>query len=570
MDVSLPSGNHDVVCDVCGYSRRGLSDGAHCPECGDPPPKLAASPESIPRTLEELRWLRTLAIGLWLLIFASIGALQVALIMPLHELSVGAINYPGPKIFASALVQRTIGGEPGPQGVFGTLCVMLSALAVFLLTEPRILRDQHESFWSLRRRTRWISLLSIGAFSGLLLSGFDPNIAFRGRLSVNLFVLGLICCELPANTLLYLFLRDFSRQMGDRRATLGLGACVIAVPILIVFAVLLVGFGPLVRDDFTTPLRLSMMAFGAAALVVGVVGTTAVLRLACALSIAAFGGSWANIRLSSADFPRLLRRVMVKLEDQWSRWCVVAGLLLWLCSVPLCIQNVLYTPIRFAFGGDVPLLNFAGPKVSSFSLVRCAAARVDQDDQNTEPLPTSTQLTADALTLLAVWLVTATIPGVDPSPRRRWLTRYGVLAMLGASLGVVLAVNDVNSFGPSHFTLWSVVTTEAPATFLVYTYLAGLAAQLGDPILARRLGRIAWAAPVLSLAPLSCFVLSTWLHPWRISWLAAGVGAGYVTLSFAVTFIACRAVARLAWAIARQAIGEPAWWVVPHEITGAI
>jgi hypothetical protein len=431
---------------------------------------------------------------------------------------------------------------------------MLSALALYLLTEPRVLRDQNESAWSLRRRARWVGLLGLGGFGGLLLSGFDPTISYRGAVSINLFAIGVCCCELPANALLYLYLRDLSRRLTDRRATMGLGVCVLAVPALSFIAVLLLALGSLERSALSTAWRLSIMVYGAAALAAGVIGTTAVVRLAWVVTVAAFGGWIAATHGASARLPHLLRQSVAAVDHHWPRWCAIIGLILWLCSVPLCIQNVLFTPTRFGLGGGVPLLNFAGPKVSSYSLVTAAAIRGDSDDQSQGPLPIQTQLSADALTLVAVWLVTCLMPGLDPSPKWRWAARWGILAMVSASLGVVLARNDLESLSPSHFTAWAVLTTEAPATFIVYTYLAHLATGLGDAALARKLRRIAWAAAFLAITPLPAFALSRPLHDWRASWIAAGLAAAYVTVSLAVSLMAGCALTRLVWRLAANTI----------------
>src|SRR4051794_14565195 len=112
-------------CEFCGYSRRGLHIDARCPECGENAPPHALGQNSIAaRSGEELSWLRSIAIGLWLLIATSMGALQVALVIPAAELSLGTVNFPGPKVHAAAMVQRSIGGQPGPWGVAGTFWAM--------------------------------------------------------------------------------------------------------------------------------------------------------------------------------------------------------------------------------------------------------------------------------------------------------------------------------------------------------------------------------------------------------------------------------------------------------------
>src|SRR5881394_3370653 len=83
----------DFTCDACGYPRRGLPDATHCPECGAPPPAIVAVPGLIAhvRTRAELRWLRTVAAGLVLLLVCWAAALRVALVVPAERLSTVAI-----------------------------------------------------------------------------------------------------------------------------------------------------------------------------------------------------------------------------------------------------------------------------------------------------------------------------------------------------------------------------------------------------------------------------------------------------------------------------------------------
>jgi hypothetical protein len=554
MDVSLAPQTHESICENCGYSRRGFPAQSRCPECGEPPPTAAHTAKSASRTVEELRWLRTLAIALWLLILSSAGALQVALIMPIGESSVGAINFPGPKLFASALVQRTIGGEPGFWGVYGTLCVMLSALAVYLLTEPRVLEHRDESTFSLRKLTRWVSLLSLGGFAGLLFSGFESPVYYRSSVSISLFTIGVAFCELPSNTLLYFYLLNLSRRLGDVRATRALSACAIGIPILCCIAVAFLVINSDQISALHTPWRVSIMIYAGAALALGITGTAATLRLAWGITVIAFAGWARSAPFTLSKLQRLLPRAMIKADLQWPKWCAIIGVLLWLYSVPLCVKNVIFMPTRVGLGGGIPLLNFAGPKVSVVSLVRAAAVR-DETDDDGEGMPTQDTY-ADALTLLAVWLLTYSIPGLDPAPRWRWAARYGALAMTGASLGAVLAVSDLNTMGPSHFTAWAVLTVQAPATFILYTYLSRLAAHLSDAALARRLGRVAWATACLAVSPLPLLLLSRSMHAWRLSWTAAFAGGAFLTVSMGVSLIACCAVAKLGWRLLQHAVGD--------------
>src|SRR4051794_15992876 len=83
---------HEHHCDACGYLRRGLAPGALCPECGDAPPQtveiglgdtvdVRGLIEKLVVTRGRLAWLRTTALGLALLLYASYASLRVALVM---------------------------------------------------------------------------------------------------------------------------------------------------------------------------------------------------------------------------------------------------------------------------------------------------------------------------------------------------------------------------------------------------------------------------------------------------------------------------------------------------------
>src|SRR5262245_27922773 len=139
MDVSAPPPKPSnlpleqaICCDVCGYPRIGLPETAKCPECGEDPPALVKSRFGHPTlTVGRRRWLRQIALGLILLVFSYISALQIILVMNLDAQVLAAVNMPAPKIAATALIQRAVGNRPGPWGVSGTLAVMGSVLAVW-------------------------------------------------------------------------------------------------------------------------------------------------------------------------------------------------------------------------------------------------------------------------------------------------------------------------------------------------------------------------------------------------------------------------------------------------------
>jgi hypothetical protein len=130
------------------------------------------------------------------------------------------------------------------------------------------------------------------------------------------------------------------------------------------------------------------------------------------------------------------------------------------------------------------------------------------------------------------------------------------MALIGASLGAILAVNDLGSLGPSHFAAWAVLTVEAPATFIVYIYLSFLAAGLADAPLARRLRWLGFAAAFLAISPLAALELSWSLHTWRVSWTAALLGGAFVTVSMCISLMTCCALLKLAWLLLQNITAE--------------
>src|SRR5580704_17326299 len=187
----------ELFCDLCGYSRRGIPREARCPECGELPTLIPV--ESLLeqyRSAGELYWLRSVAVGLGLLLAASGVCLAVALVMPVYGFSLAAVSFVGPKIGAVALIERSLGSAPGPWGVAGVMGLLAQLAGVWFLTERRSVRGNEESFWTLRRIARWTAVICVGAAVGRLL-GFDSNgIGDDGAVRSKLYFC-LIVGELP-------------------------------------------------------------------------------------------------------------------------------------------------------------------------------------------------------------------------------------------------------------------------------------------------------------------------------------------------------------------------------------
>src|SRR5439155_2957811 len=155
----------------------------------------------------------------------SAAALRVTLVMPVGALSVAAVNVTAPKIPAAALVQRSIAGRPGEWGVAGTMAVLASVLALWLITERASFAGHDEHALSLRRAARWAGVLTCGAVVGALLSWNDGYVYPRDGIGRMLLLGAVLLCELPSGALRYVYLKRLAAQLGDRRAAAMLSQC---------------------------------------------------------------------------------------------------------------------------------------------------------------------------------------------------------------------------------------------------------------------------------------------------------------------------------------------------------
>jgi len=543
------------ACPECGYDRTGLPAAARCPECGE-----AASNA----TDDSAHW-RVTAVGLLLLIVASIGALRVALVMPVGPLSLAAVNVPCPKVGAASLVQRTIGGHPGPWGVAGTVWVLLAIVGTWLITEPRSARGTEEKFVSLRKLARWWPIVTGGAALGILMSGVTVYTDPMGVRVAWVVALIVALCEFPSALLLYLHLRDVARRTGDRRSPGQLAACAWAVPIAVGLAALIVagaavaraaaqeqyewsaalgrtggGFGDL---EWPTAFRAAMGAFGAVALGAGIAATAAVARL-LALAAARGFGPWASIVRSRVHrVPEAVRGVVAVIAKEPGRWRVAAGVALLLWGVPGMIAASLGTSYRERtdLGGMVPLINFPGPKIAASPMIVSAAlqygGRLDR-------------IEAGITLLAAVWLITSWArPGETNWARRlRRTARWFTIVAVGAVLGFALSGGSgTRGLRTNHLVTLTIVCVEAPATALLYWHLGVLAAAAGAAVAVSRGLKIgALVAPALMLAPLGFFIVhrttflrSSGVVPKWVPWSSAA----YMAAALIVAFLAAAAMA---------------------------
>jgi len=567
MDASTPPAVacESSSCDVCGYPRIGLPEGALCPECGEPPPAPTSAPTNAPvrrdrsarrsadgpvdaRTDGQLAHVRAVALGLLLLVVSSISAFSVTLIMDVGPLTIPSINVPAPKLHAAAFVQRSIGGRPGPWGVSGTNAALLAVLAIWLITTPRSLTADEESAISLRRLTRWTCVVTVGGALGLLLSGVETQIYRSGDSVAGWIALMVLFCELPANGLLYAYMARLSAECGARRASAALDRCAWGVPIVTGLAGAIIVYAAVqhsarVSSTWPASARVGAGIYAAAAVGVGAGATAGVLRLLVATWSLAFGTWPARLAAMTGRVPRGVRSVIDAVRAEPARWAVLAGLFLWGYQYRDVVATGLASPSREGLLGHVPMLDFPGPKVPLAVFAGATAQRYSWRYEDT--------VTAALLILAAVWLITW--PDVRGLRRAHAVRIRRVILALS---GLAFAAGAVRQGGVIELTRHPRVAAflltglSSVATALVYLRLSGVAAVWGRRDLARRLAAFGLAAAALDLVPLGAFAFNP--HDHQRSFAYGLVCAAQVAVVFALTFYCVGTLARLGWVLATE------------------
>lgn len=138
------------------------------------------------------------------------------------------MNFPGPKIWASAGVVPLSSRYSWQPIVSQVTSVMLNIVAVWLLTSGVDAPSR------LRFYARWVPVLSIGLLAGIAAQArggtiFNWNIAEQDR--SKFYAIVTVICEVPGTFLLYLLLSRLATQLGCRALamkSLALGALVVA------------------------------------------------------------------------------------------------------------------------------------------------------------------------------------------------------------------------------------------------------------------------------------------------------------------------------------------------------
>jgi hypothetical protein len=539
----------EIACDACGYPRRGLSSEARCPECGAAPPGMVDRRQTpSPMTLGRRRWLRTVLAGLVLLLLSSIATVQTALIMPIASVTVAAVNVPAPKVGIAALVQRSIGDKPGEWGVFGTLGVLSTLVAVWLITESE--NPRSAGLLTLAGATRWGCIVCAGAIFGLLLSFNEIFLSRTGSVGRSVLFAAVALGEMPANLLLYTYLTRLARRLDNARALRLLAPCAFAIPLLTFSSLAIFGWGELPNP---APLmRIPVALFVAVAVGVGIAATVGVLYLIQPLVMIALPEFIATARHGLLRLPRLGERIIHALHVNGARWCMVAGLVLWLWLVPQALSISLNWPFRQALGGDIAAMNFPGPKVMLVAMPHGTTQWYDQ-------LPINQVLSFSALQLLALWLMTVPIAGA--SHRFGSVARWLATLIGGAALGWGLSADLPPRSNPLMLDMqYAVVMTilQAPATMLLYWHCSRVARSLHLERPARQFWWLGIAVVPLTLLPGALALKPVYWLEWRYAMHQNILMAPVMAVEVAAGLIAFFAVARLAWLLAAMPRPAPA------------
>ena len=542
-------------CPSCDYRLFGLPEAAICPECGWDP----SDDQRIVRTdlaRSHRLWAGLMLAGLALLSWCSLILLSVTLMMRFRDDWAGSlplVNFIGPKVSATPLIQRSVGGAPAELGVQGTIWTLLSMVAIWLLTAPRPSESEAEteSFINLRKLARWVPLVLIGSVFGMLLS--ESGIySWRGGRS-NYFLLTIAVCELPATALLYTHLRGVAARLGDRRAELMLAVVAIAAPIIIGGAVgmLLLGETWQSRGD-ELPQQLIVAGYGGLSLLFGLAAIGALGRLALALlSTMQLGGT--PIDKAKALLRSTRDRGAGVSTRRWATACLAVGLVMVLWNQWTTLQAILSLGGRAAVGGDVPVINFFGPAVT-----------IDYPSHNYS-YGSAWQAQGPMQALwLAIGLFAITVRNAEI--RERWISTRRLLRWVPMIIaGALLTLNVVfNGFAngrwdglsqQSKALLLGFIALQLPATLLLYLHLSAVARLRGWDDLGKRLFTSGIAATTIMIAAVWMMLgTSNWLE-WRADTRSILLVCAYGGVATIISVYATWQVLTLLGRVVAEAIG---------------
>lgn len=556
----------NLRCDGCGYPRMGLPVSSRCPECGALPPTIARAGDHYPVTAGESVWLGSVAAGLILLTLATINSISVAMEMPLYESSLLGIGVPAPRLWSILLLERSVGGRPGPLGVNAIVTVMVSVLGVWLITRPRFSHANEAQLLSLRTMTRWAAILLLGGLFGVALS---MNALYGSELKIYISLTTLFC-DLPINTLFFAYLHRLSRQLGSGGTSL-LKTTAILYPICLLGSLAVVAV-----QDFAPggPMLFRLLAVGQGALCMtgGVLGTFGVATLVATVIRRAWPWSIAQLRRVSHRMLAAIRRTRRVIALPPDRAALAAGIAFWLLIGPAMVGEASWYSSRRGVGGDLPFMNVPFTKVM---LAPAALSYRDQGDYSESKSKSAPFMLF--LQMLSIWLMT-TKPA-EETPRqallRRW-ARWTATIASGLAMGWILQWHaawyaDSNLRIPlrSESMLFIAFFFESPATVLLFLHLASRARQFGFQSAATQLRRFAIAVPMLILIPSLFFFFAAFPSLRRHPTDFALLGGVIMAVELAAALLAIQALASVAFRLVTTSLTRPERRKPPVRATGA-
>jgi hypothetical protein len=189
---------------------------------------------------------------------------------------------------------------------------------------------------------------------------------------------------------------------------------------------------------------------------------------------------------------------------------VAGGLVLLVVVMVLGNDSIGWMSVRKGVGGNLPFVNYPGPKVWEPALLLSSDSIGVWSWRNVRG-------TLIMMNLLAVWLVTIRLEEDLPTKRRRGvrlgaLTRWLAVLLTGASLGCASVLSGMDARGHYRSEIFAAMTiaAELPATLLLYEHLARLARRAGSARMARQFRIV--AGVIVALVGTSMLAFATSRH----------------------------------------------------------
>jgi predicted RNA-binding Zn-ribbon protein involved in translation (DUF1610 family) len=194
-----------LTCLSCGYDLRAAGGADEkCPECG-----FAVRDSMIGHTRAAGRWAWKVRLGIVLMLAAvPFGLVEMLTYTQLNAIGMPltALNFPGPKVWGGPLTRMW--GEGKQEAMPVLVALVLNGVGIYLLTTPAA--AAREPPMSLRR---WLRVYATAAVPTVWFFATPwygwPR--FPGQGAYHAFV-ALLVIEVPATTLLYLYLAHLARQ----------------------------------------------------------------------------------------------------------------------------------------------------------------------------------------------------------------------------------------------------------------------------------------------------------------------------------------------------------------------